>query len=56
MHNRARLKAWKELGTKKLNGRNYISRTQPKALSVSGSFFIAIEIFIQVGAILARDS
>lgn len=34
----------------------YISRTQPKALSVSGSFFIAKETFIQVGAIFLRDS
>jgi len=33
----------------------YISRTQPKALSASGSFFMAMEIFIHVGAILARD-
>lgn len=32
----------------------YISRTHPKALSVSGSFFIAKETFIQVGAIFFR--
>lgn len=34
----------------------YISRTQPKALSASGSFFIARETFIQVGAIFFKDS
>lgn len=36
--------------------RAHISSTQPNALSVSGSFFIAKEIFIQVGAIFLRDS
>jgi uracil DNA glycosylase len=34
----------------------YISRTHPKALSASGSFFMANDIFIHVGAILERDS
>lgn len=30
---------------------NYISKTQPKALSVSSSSFIFIDTFIHVGAI-----
>jgi len=34
----------------------HISSTHPKALSVSGSFFIAKETFIHVGAIFLRDS
>lgn len=34
----------------------YISRTHPKALSASGSFFIARETFIQVGAIFFKAS
>lgn len=34
----------------------YISRTQPKALSVSESFFIASDTFIHVGAIFLREA
>lgn len=58
LHNTVLVKKWKieeYYGFPKFM-HNYISRTQPKALSASGSFFIAKETFIQVGAIFLRAS